>query len=251
MPEERYDIRPMTRRDLELAARWHSEEFPDGFYPRLGSRFLAAYYRTFLTSPYAVALVTVAGGRITGYVAGTFDERRHGRWVLLRYCVLLVAVGTLCLLLRPWLWRDFVRCRAIRYLRRLVRAVLEAITPQRTVAAGELAYIVTAQEARGQGVGACLLNEFRDRASRAGTRELRLVTAADAPRLSSFYQRASGCRCRRSTIRSVVTSRSVTDRGSTGPWPPSLLRSRRSRPPARLRPRPLTHRRPRRARSQL
>jgi ribosomal protein S18 acetylase RimI-like enzyme len=189
MPEERYDIRPMTRRDVELAARWHSEEFPDGFYPRLGSRFLAAYYRTFLTSPYAVALVTVAGGRITGYVAGTFDERRHGRWVLLRYCVLLVAVGTLCLLLRPWLWRDFVRCRAIRYLRRLVRAVLEAITPQRTVAAGELAYIVTAQEARGQGVGASLLNEFRDRASRAGTRELRLVTAADAPRLSSFYQR--------------------------------------------------------------
>jgi ribosomal protein S18 acetylase RimI-like enzyme len=188
MPEERFEIRPMTRRDLDLAARWHTEEFPDGFYPRLGPRFLAAYYRTFQTSPYALALVAVDGDRITGYVAGTLDERRHGRRVLLRYCVILVAVGTLCLLFRPSLWREFVRRRAIRYLRRLARAVLDAITPP-PVACGELAYIVTAEEARGQGVGACLLSEFRDHASRAGTRELRLVTAADAPRLSSFYQR--------------------------------------------------------------
>jgi ribosomal protein S18 acetylase RimI-like enzyme len=189
MPEERYEIRPMTRRDVGLAARWHTQEFPDGFYPRLGPRFLAAYYWTFLKSPYAAALVAVDGSRITGYVAGTLDERRHGRRVLVRYCGLLVAVGTLCLLSQPSLWRDFVRRRAVRYLRRLVRAVLEAMTPPKAVASGELAYIVTAEEARGRGVGAGLLNEFRDHAFRAGTRELRLVTAADAPRLSTFYER--------------------------------------------------------------
>ncbi|TDO48457.1 acetyltransferase (GNAT) family protein [Kribbella sp. VKM Ac-2527] len=190
MPDEHLDIRKMTRGDLDQAARWHAEEFPEGFYPQLGVRFLAGYYRTFLNTPYAVALVAVAAdGRVVGYLTGIVDERRHVRRVLVRHTLELVVVGLLCLLRRPTLWRDFLQRRAVWYLRRLARATLDCVAPRPDGATGELSYIVTAREDRGAGVGGRLLGEFRDRAVRAGTGELRLVTAADVPRLSSFYQR--------------------------------------------------------------
>jgi ribosomal protein S18 acetylase RimI-like enzyme len=169
---------------------WHCEEFPAGFYVRLGPRFLRTYYRGFVRSPHAAALVAVAAdGQLVGYLAGTLDAAKHSRWMLWRYGPALAMAGLLCLLRRPGLWPDFVRSRAVWYARRVLRTIVGMTRPapaaRRT---GELTYLVCSAKFRGRRIGTQLVTAFDRQASAAGISRLTLVTAADDHRVRAFYE---------------------------------------------------------------
>jgi ribosomal protein S18 acetylase RimI-like enzyme len=183
-------IRAMQTCDVGQAAIWHREEFPRGFYARLGPRFVRAYYRTFVASRHASALVAVSGdGQVVGYLAGTLDAAEHNRHAVFRHLLRLTLVALVCLLRRPGLWRDFVRSRALWYARRVLRLVVAAIRPsaagRRT---GELTYLVCSARFRGRGIGTRLVAEFERQATAAGTSRLTLVTSAGDHRVRAFYE---------------------------------------------------------------
>ena len=55
-------VRPLGGDDLGWASSLQRSELPHGFFTRLGLPFLRAYQRTFVDSPYALALVAEDGG---------------------------------------------------------------------------------------------------------------------------------------------------------------------------------------------
>ncbi|MGC4939843.1 GNAT family N-acetyltransferase [Kribbella sp. DT2] len=178
-------IRGMRAAEAGVAADWHRDEFPNGFYVRLGPRFLTAYYRGFVRSPHATALVAVsAEDQVIGYLAGTTNDGKHNRWMLSHYGLVVVAVGLACLLRRPGLWTEFLRSRALWYLRRALRVAVRPAGGR----SGELTYLVCSPDFRGQGVGSRLVRIFDQYAGAAGTERLTLVTAADDQRVRSFYR---------------------------------------------------------------
>src|SRR5215211_5663034 len=182
-------IRAMRSGEAGQAAEWHQEEFPDGFYVRLGPRFLTTYYRGYVRSPYAVALVAVTSeDEIAGYLAGTVDETKHSRWMLWRYGIVLALVGFMCLVRQPALCREFVRSRALWYLRRVVRIAVGAVRQAPGGKSGELTYLVCSQTFRGRGIGTRLVTTFDRQAAIAGTRRLILVTTAGDQRVRGFYE---------------------------------------------------------------
>jgi ribosomal protein S18 acetylase RimI-like enzyme len=183
-------VRAMRCEEAAQVVAWHSEEFPAGFYVRLGPHFLRAYYRGFVRSPHAAAFVAVAAdGQLVGYLAGTLDAAKHSWWMLWRHGLVLTMVGLLCLLRRPRLWPDFVRSRAVWYARRVLRTVV-GMTRRAPVASrtGELTYLVCSAKFRGRGIGTQLVAAFDRQASAAGISRLTLVTAADDHRVRAFYE---------------------------------------------------------------
>jgi hypothetical protein len=55
-------VRPMVFADLDFATRLHLQYLNHGLFPALGSGFLKAYLRTFITSPSAVASIPSLSG---------------------------------------------------------------------------------------------------------------------------------------------------------------------------------------------
>ena len=109
-------LRLMTRDDLGIVAHWHIAHFPDGFYARLGERFLASHYLSYLDSPHAVAFVARADGRLVSFLVGSIDDARHRRLIARRRGFALLTSGAAALAARPHLWRDFLlrRCCGTR-----------------------------------------------------------------------------------------------------------------------------------------
>ena len=121
-PDVREDLRvaPLTSAALEFAVAQHLEHFPHGFFAKLGPGFLREYYRCFLASDGAVALLAVRGNEPVGYLAGTVDPAGHRRELLRQHGRTPAWLATVAMLLRPGLGVHFLRKRARRYLRRLL-----------------------------------------------------------------------------------------------------------------------------------
>lgn len=192
--------RPMTGQDIGVAARRHRAELPHGLFPMLGHGFLRGYYRSFVSSPYAVALVAPAEGEPTAHLVGTTDHHAHHRWTLRRHGLRLAVLGVVGLATHPDALRLFLRTRVMRYLRALVRAVLpgaadapptdgEQVEGGRTATEplAVLMHVAVTPAARGTGLGRRLTEDFVKHAHAAGCREVRLVTrtASDA---GGFYE---------------------------------------------------------------
>lgn len=174
-------IRVMDSDDLPFVTAQHLKYFPDGFFARLGPRFLAAYTRTYLTGPGARAYLAEIAGEPVGYLIGRTDPaalrrhvlRDHGRELLFR------ALGSLCL--RPRLMLHFLRTRLVRYCRRLIpnRAPREAPVAGHAGVTAVLDYIVVTENARSRGLGAQLIAWFVKDATDAGCARVTLVTATE------------------------------------------------------------------------
>jgi ribosomal protein S18 acetylase RimI-like enzyme len=204
-------VRPASEQDLAHTARLHEQGLPEGFFARIGWRFLRAYHAAFSRSPEATVLVVEGDdGRPQGVLVGTLDNAAHYRWAMRRQGVRLAVVGLRGLLARPRLAAEFVRTRVGRYGRAVGRQLRpsrrgpssgsaggqestahdapdadhqEAPPPQVAV----LTHVTVAEEARGAGVGRGLVQAFVERARRAGAREVRLITEAGGP-AARFYQ---------------------------------------------------------------
>ncbi|HVM18486.1 MAG TPA: hypothetical protein VM307_00840, partial [Egibacteraceae bacterium] len=70
-------VRPMTHDDVDFAAALHEVALDHGFFGRLGRRFLAAYYESFVASPHAVAYVSESGEGLSGMLVGTVRNGAH------------------------------------------------------------------------------------------------------------------------------------------------------------------------------
>lgn len=189
-------VRPVRADDVAYAVALHLAHLQLGLFPRLGRRFLTAYYRGFMDSPYGVGLLAIADGGPVGVVVGSVGDRDHYAWLLRRRGVRLVAWGLLGLMRRPRLLVVFLRTRARRYARGAVR--LLASRPDRAgnvatyagsspAVVATLAHIVVGVGHQRSGAGRLLAEAFVEQARAAGCAAVRVVAAADDERAERFY----------------------------------------------------------------
>ena len=183
----------MTPTDLPFAVDQHQTHFPDGFFVRLGPRFLTEYYRAFLTSPDACAYVVDTPEDRVGYLVGVTEPvahrdhvfREHGRTLAIRAFEAFLRHPTLA-----WL---FVRTRATLYGRKLL-ARLHPSTPaphrstRETLAV--LTHVAVRPDAQSQGIGSTLIKKFEADVADAGCPRMILVTAAGSTGAGGYYRRA-------------------------------------------------------------
>ena len=177
----------MGLQDLSVVADLHRAEFREGFFVRLGRRFLRRYYRTFLDGPLATALVCEADGAVCGYLVGVLDPPQHRRLLLRHHGPSLALCAFAGLICRPGLALYFLRTRARRYLRALTkqaRATGVAADPERLAV---LTYVAVDPSLRGHGIGSTLVERFLDEAAAAGRTAVCLVTVAGAGGAGDFY----------------------------------------------------------------
>ncbi|MGB8946812.1 MAG: GNAT family N-acetyltransferase [Streptomyces sp.] len=186
-------VRFMDDEHLAFVVAEHRRCFPDGFFARLGPRFLTAYTRTYLTSPHAVGFVAELAGEPVGYLVGIVDPTLHRRHLLRTHGLRLALQGAAGLLLRPGLAARFARTRLSRYYRKLRPG---APVPQSPAAHGVaavsgreavLAHIAVVEPARGRGAGAELIGKFMQFATLAGCSGASLVTAAGPDGAGAYY----------------------------------------------------------------
>jgi GNAT superfamily N-acetyltransferase len=190
-------VRSMAPGDLAAAARLHATLLPHGFFPRLGQRYLRAYYRTFLSSPHGIGLVACLADQPVGVLVGTAHNAAHYRWVIQHHGLPLAWLGLLAMLVRPTVAAWFVRTRLRRYARRLVRLPLRPAPTGREAGTGDpaagdtavLTHVMVSGDAQGQGIGTALAERFAAAASTAGASRAMLVTFAGQAGASTFYKR--------------------------------------------------------------
>ena len=190
-------VRHMTTDDAAWAAELHAEALPHGFFVRLGTRFLTAYYDSFIASPHAVALCTDSSEGPAGMLVGTVRNSVHYSWVLRHRGLRLVGRGIGAMLTSPRVMVLFVRTRLGWYLGGLLRFARRAVTgmfrSQPAVSARRqpavLTHVAVAPEARGTGAGAALVSAFTQAAAAAGCDEAVLVTLAGPAGAGPFYRR--------------------------------------------------------------
>lgn len=183
-------VRPMTSEDLAFVAEQHRHHFPNGFFARLGHRFMVEYYAAFLSSPVAPGWVAVRGDQPVGFLVGTIDPARHRQHVLRRHGRRLALLAALALLINPVLALLFVRTRARVYAAKLVvgrgnrEQPGEAGNPGNVVAV--LNHVAVTPEAQGAGLGTILVHRFVEEARRTECAGVVLVTASEGDAVG-FY----------------------------------------------------------------
>jgi ribosomal protein S18 acetylase RimI-like enzyme len=184
-------VRRARSADLARTAAVHLRCLPRGFFARLGQRFLARYHASFLSGHRATALVAEVDGEVAGFLVGTTDNARHYRELLRRPPAGLVLSAVTALVRDPRVGAVFLRTRATRYLRAILRRLAPA-SGATSVPAGDrvavLTHVAVDDDARGLGAGGALVDRFLDEVRSVGTAEVRLVTEAGGA-ATRFYRR--------------------------------------------------------------
>lgn len=122
-------VRRLALTDIPTATAIHAEGLPEQFIVRLGARFLGRYYRGYVLSPAGLALgVLASDGQLVGVLLGALDPPAHYRYLIRRHRVSLGFALGAGLAAHPRLAGDFLRRRAVRYVRGVRR--LSAPTPE-------------------------------------------------------------------------------------------------------------------------
>lgn len=184
-------VRDLVEGDLATTAALHERSLPDGFFARLGQRFLRCYHRSFVDSPHAVALGAPADGELHGFLLAVLAPGPHGRYVVRRWGSALALRGALALVVRPEVLVLFLRTRAVRYARALWRRRRTQAAPGGSApaaASAVLSHVAVRDEARRGGRGAVLVEALHVRAAAAGADAVVLVTDPHGPG-PGFYRR--------------------------------------------------------------
>lgn len=190
-------LRPMQRADLPYVVREHRVHFPGGFFARLGPGFLTAYYGSYAFSDGAHAYIAEAQGRTIGFLVGVTDPAAHRRNMLRRHRRSLLLRGLVALSLRPRLAASFLRTRATRYGRALLRQGVTRAPDTREPSArvAVLAHVAVAQAEQSQGAGSALVEQFLKDAASADCELVTLVTLSDPPGAREYYSRRGWQEC--------------------------------------------------------
>lgn len=194
----------MTVDDVVATSEIHARELPHGYFPQLGPRFLAAYHRSFVESPHAVAMVATLDGKVAGFIVGTTRTAAHYRHVIRRHGLRLAVHAIAGLLRNPAAVAHLLRSRLRRYVRAVARyapgrgASRTGTTrrPDRGSVA-VLTHVAVLPAARGHGLGAELVRAFVDELRAADVGEVRLVTIVGEEGAAGFYDRLGWQRIRR------------------------------------------------------
>lgn len=222
------EVRPMVPDETADAALLHARELPHEFLTRFGSGFLSRYYRAFVESPYAVALVASASDSrgMNGVLIGTFDTEAHYSYLVRRHGPGLALSALLRASRYPRLAGNLIRTRLVRYLRGILRSLgYAAGAGAKTESArdrdrvGFVTYVAVNRERRGNGIGGRLFEAYEELAREAGLQRLVLVTLPDergaAPFFASMGWRREGEITSRSGERYAFFTRDLGD-GDTG-----------------------------------
>ena len=180
----------MLPRDIRFAVELHVAALRRGFFPRLGAGFLRAYYRSFIDSPHAVALVADLRGQPAGMLVGTTDNRLHYAWVVRHMGVRLAAAAALGMARHPSAAWMFATTRLRRYVSGLRRHLTAKPASTSTTASAPIAvltHVAVASGGRRSGVGRALVTALLDACASAGTRRVELV-ALDEEHAEQFYE---------------------------------------------------------------
>lgn len=190
-----FDVRSLASDKTREAARLHGRELPHEFLTRFGTAFLDRYYRAFVESPHAAALVVVEprSGRVDGVLTATFDTRAHYACLVRRHGAALAWHAILQALRHPSLARDLLRTRLWRYGRGILRSLgrpseKPSVEPP-AERVGFLTCVAVAAKRRGRGIGGALLVTYEELARKAGLDRLELVTVLDERGAGPFYTR--------------------------------------------------------------
>lgn len=190
-PRSEAEVHLLTESHLGATAALHERSLPDGFFARLGQRFLRSYHRTFIESPHAVALGASADGELEGFLLAVLAPAPHGGYVLRRWGAVLGVRGVLALCSRPTVFGLFLRTRAVRYARALWRR--RRTQPERRGSTPDggyavLSHVAVSDRVRRGGRGATLVQALHARAAAVGAAGVVLVTDPDGPG-PGFYRR--------------------------------------------------------------
>lgn len=171
----------MERADAAQTAQLHLADLSMGLFPQLGRRFMVRWHRTFTGSPNAWGGVVVGpGGRVVAVALITTDQPAHTAEVLSVHRRALLLAGAVGLLRHPRALVTFLRTRARRYVRRLLRGGRPSASPPAPAepheVIGVVHVLVTAEQARERGLAAALLRAAAACARQRGTTVLALVT---------------------------------------------------------------------------
>lgn len=206
-------VRTATTYDLSAMAGLHVAHLPIGFFPRLGTGFVARWQAAFLDSPHAIGLVAIkrsddaSAETVVGFLVGTTDRRAFRRELLRRHRGALIRHGLFALVARPRLLATFLRCRATTYAARLWRGRSGTPTAQpleREEPVGELTAVAVDPGARGAGVGRRLIEIYLDRCTSLGVSWVELVTATEPDSAVRFYEHTGWTWLHRSRTRDGV-----------------------------------------------
>jgi GNAT superfamily N-acetyltransferase len=192
----------MNEPDLPFVVTWHEHYCPEEFFARLGPGFLTEYYRGFLTTPAAVALIAEDDpGHPLGFLAGLVDPPAHRQHLLRQHGRRLAERALLALGRRPRLAAHFVRTRGVLYARKLLRLARASSRasgasssggPPRPAPPGDLvavlSHVAVVPQAQGRGVGSLLIGEFEACAARAGRSRVQLVTTSGEDGAGPYYR---------------------------------------------------------------
>jgi ribosomal protein S18 acetylase RimI-like enzyme len=195
--------RSMGADDLAFVVEQHLHHFPDGFFARLGPRFLREYYRGFLTGPSARTAVAEVDGQRVGYLVGVTEPGAHRDHVVRRHGRRLALRAAAAMLLHPALAFLFLRTRTGLYTRKLLRRRRRGpAAPASSSAAGRaavLSHVAIEPSAQARGIGSSLIQWFQRQVAEAGCDRLTLVTASGDDGAGPYYRRrgwtAVGERC--------------------------------------------------------
>ena len=188
-PATSVNVRPIEVDDLGFVVTQHLAHFSDGFFARLGERFLHEYYRSFISCTGASALVAVRGTEPVGFLTGTLDPAEHRRQMLNRDGKKLALHGLRALVWRPALAIHFLRTRAMRYLRRLLGKTPPPPPPASAGRIGVLQHVAVKPEVQAQGIGSKLIARFEAESAEAGLSSLTLVTVAGPDGAGDYYEK--------------------------------------------------------------
>lgn len=189
-------IRDLVAADVDFAARLHADALPHGFFASLGEPYLRAYYRSFVSSPHACALVARLQDEPIGFVVGVFEPQAHRRFIIRRHGARLALRGGGALVRRPRLGVNFIFTRLGRYTKAITRTLrprhAQPPTDEQPCASsglGVLSHVAVVPAERGSGVGELLVDVFVGAARRAGLLRIELLTLADELGATNFYDR--------------------------------------------------------------
>ncbi|NYG53896.1 GNAT family N-acetyltransferase [Nocardioides perillae] len=165
------------------------------------------WHRAHVASSFGVGAVALEDGVPVGFVLGSTDRRAHVAWLLAHRRRELVLAGALALATRPAVLAEFLRTRAGRYARRLLRRAPRGTAAPATAGqavdgpggdrgAGRgdgpvavLEAVVVVPGARTRGIGTRLTAVVVDAAREAGADRVELVTKAGQGGAAGFYER--------------------------------------------------------------
>jgi GNAT superfamily N-acetyltransferase len=219
-------VRPLATTDIGAAVDLHRAVLHMEFISRCGRAFVRRYYRAWLESPAAIALVAEDGsGGVAGVLLGATDPAVHTEAMVKGHGAALAVRMALAAAVRPRLAREVVATRVARYLRGLWRiasggrrhspatdaapstdaspaadpaspaadsAVPTGVAPTAGPASpadvAEVTHLLVDPAQRGQGVGRALVDAAANAARASGRGQMVLVTPPDMA-ARTFYER--------------------------------------------------------------